>query len=155
MCFHDAYTLLSGRNRHLHITGQNKLSHMSVFSIGIMLNFQSLVDFQKCLKQMKIITKLKLDNSILHVGVFRYVRNFPRVPIFSDFTKGMIGNETGHLLGMCEAPKKRHQYRQTYHVLRRNGAATSLKISFTNHYSVKSYDETNIKVFALSLWEKN
>ena len=28
-------------------TGQNKLSSMSVFSIGIMLNFQSLVDYFK------------------------------------------------------------------------------------------------------------
>ena len=32
-------------------------------------------------------------------------------------------------------------------------AATSLKISCTNLYSVKSYDETNVNVFALSLWE--
>ena len=36
--------------------------------------------------------------------------------------------------------------------MRRNIAAISLKISCKNLYSVKRYDETNIKCFALSLW---
>ena len=37
--------------------------------------------------------------------------------------------------------------------LRRNIAATSLKIVCKNLYSVKSYDNSNMEVFALSLWE--
>ena len=38
-------------------------------------------------------------------------------------------------------------------VLRRNIAATWLKILCKNLYSVKRYDETNMKVFCISLWE--
>ena len=40
-------------------------------------------------------------------------------------------------------------------MMRRNIAATSLKIVCKNLYSVKCYDKTNMKVFALSLWGKN
>ena len=59
---------------------------------------------------MKILAQLKLENRILTVitqsfkntDCLRYVRNFPRVPsFFADFTIGMIGNKTGHLL-ICE-----------------------------------------------------
>ena len=66
----------------------------------------------------------------------------------------MIGNETGHLLKCVKLYRKFIKLNETYHYLRRNIAATSLKISCTNLYSVKSYDETNMKVFALSIWEK-
>ena len=38
-------------------------------------------------------------------------------------------------------------------MLRRNIAATSLKISWNNLYSVKCYDKSNMNVLALSLWE--
>ena len=73
---------------------------------------------------------------------------------FADFTIGMIGNETGHLLKCVSLYRKCININETYHVLRRNIAATSLDISCTNLYSVKSYDETNLKGFALSLWKK-
>ena len=66
----------------------------------------------------------------------------------------MIGNETGHLLKCVTLFRKFTNINETYHVLRRNIAATSLKISFVNLYSVKSYDETTLIVFALSLWKK-
>ena len=81
--------------------------------------------------------------------------NFPRVPsfFFADFTIEMIGNKTGHLLKCVMLYRKFININETFHVLRRNIAATSLKISLINLYSVKSYDETNLKVFALSLWK--
>ena len=66
----------------------------------------------------------------------------------------MIGNETGHLLKCVTLYRKFININETYQVLRRNIAALSLKISCTNLYSVKSYDETNLKVFGLSLWKK-
>ena len=66
----------------------------------------------------------------------------------------MIGNETGHLLKCVKLYRKFININETLHIMRRNIAATSLKISCTNLYSVKSYDETTMKVFALSLWEK-
>ena len=66
----------------------------------------------------------------------------------------MIGNETGHLLKCLKLYSKFINLNETQRVLRRNIAATSLEISCTNLYSVKSYDETNMKVFVLSLWEK-
>ena len=40
---------------------------MSIFSIGIMLNFQSLFDYFKNIKTNEILSQLKLDNSILGV----------------------------------------------------------------------------------------
>ena len=80
--------------------------------------------------------------------------NFLRVPsFFANFTIGMIGNETGHLV-KCVKLYRKININETKHVLRRNIAATSLKISCKSLYSVKRYDETNMKVFALSLWEK-
>ena len=65
-----------------------------------------------------------------------------------------IGNETGHLLKREKHYGKSYNINEAWHILRRNIAATSLKISCTNLYSVKSYDKTNMEVFALSLWEK-
>ena len=38
-------------------------------------------------------------------------------------------------------------------MLRRNIAATSLKMLLKNLYSVKCYDKLNMNVLALSLWE--
>ena len=43
--------------------------------------------------------------------------------------------------------------RVTEHMLKTNNAATSLKFSCKNLYSVNCYDKTNMKVFAFSLWE--
>ena len=73
---------------------------------------------------------------------------------FADFTIGMIGNETGISLKCVKLYRKMLNICETWHVLRRNIAATSLKISCINLYSVKSYDETNMKVFALNILEK-
>ena len=73
---------------------------------------------------------------------------------FANFTIGMIGNETRHLLKCVKLYRKLIIINETQHVLRRNIAATSLKISCKNLYSVKSNDETNMNVFALCLWEK-
>ena len=66
----------------------------------------------------------------------------------------MIGNETGHLLKCVKLYRKCININEHLPVLRRNIAATSLKIPCINLYSVKSYDETNLKVFTLKLWEK-
>ena len=59
----------------------------------------------------------------------------------------MIGNETGHLLKCLK-----YQYLASFE----GGggiAAIWLKIACKISYSVKRYDETNMKVFALSQWE--
>ena len=53
----------------------------------------------------------------------------------------------GHLLKFVKLYRKFINISETWHALRRNIAPTSLK----NLYSVKSYDETNMKVSALSL----
>ena len=42
---------------------------------------------------------------------------------------------------------------ETLHMLRKNIAATSLKILWKNLYLVKCYDKSNMNVFTLSLWE--
>ena len=68
------------------------------------------------------------------------------IQLFADFTIGMIGNETGHLLKRVKFYRKFININETSNILRRSIAATSLKISCTNVYSVKSYDETNMKV---------
>ena len=79
----------------------------------------------------------------------------PRVlSSFADFTIGMIGNETGHLLKRQKLYRKFININETYYVLRRNIDVTSLKSSCRNLYKVNSYDATNMKVFALSLWGK-
>ena len=74
--------------------------------------------------------------------------------MFVNFTRGMIGNDTGHLLKCVKLHRKCININDTKRVVSRNIAATSLKILCSNLYSVKSYDETNMNVFALSLWEK-
>ena len=66
----------------------------------------------------------------------------------------MRGNETGHLLKCVKLYRKVNNMSGTWHSLRRNIAATSLKILFKNLYSVKKYDKTNIMVFALRQREK-
>ena len=66
----------------------------------------------------------------------------------------MMGNETGYLLKRVKLYRKFMNIDETLHVFRKNIVATFLKISCTNLFSRKSYDETNMKVFALSLWEK-
>ena len=67
----------------------------------------------------------------------------------------MIGNETGHLLKCVKLYRKCININEhLLPVLRINIAATSLKISCINLYSVKSDDETNLKIFTLKLWEK-
>ena len=65
----------------------------------------------------------------------------------------MIGNETGHLLECVELYGKFINKNETWHMLRGNIDATSLKILWKNLYSVKCYDKSNMNVFTLSLWE--
>ena len=60
----------------------------------------------------------------------------------------------GHLLKCVKLYRTFINVDETLHYLRRTIAATSLKISCPNLYSVKRYDETNMNVFALSIWEK-
>ena len=104
---------------------------------------------------MKILTQLKLDNSTL--GLHKVsIKNTDCLSIcakfskskkwFADFTIGMIWNETGHLLKCVKLCRNLINIDETKHVLRRNIAAISLKISSINLYSVKSYDKTNMKV---------
>ena len=59
----------------------------------------------------------------------------------------------GHLLKFVKLFRKIINISETWHALRGLIVSTSLKISCKNLYSVKSNDETNMKVFALSLWE--
>ena len=65
----------------------------------------------------------------------------------------MIGNEKGHLLKFVMLLGKFINKNETYHMLRGNIAATSLKFLWNNLYSVKCYDKSNMGVFKLSLWE--
>ena len=58
-----------------------------------------------------------------------------------------------HLLKCVKLYGRFININETQNVLKRNIAATSLKISCKNLYEVKSYDGTNMKVFALSLLE--
>ena len=54
----------------------------------------------------------------------------------------------------CEALRKIVQYyRNLAHDERKDCADNSLKIVCKNLFSVKCYDKTNMKVFALSLWK--
>ena len=65
----------------------------------------------------------------------------------------MIGNETGHSLECPKVYGKFINKNETLHMLRGNIAATSLKILSENLFSVKCYDNTNMNVFTLSLWD--
>ena len=53
----------------------------------------------------------------------------------------------GHLMKFVKLHRKFISISETWRALRRNIVPTSLKISCKNRYSVKSYDETNMKVF--------
>ena len=66
---------------------------------------------------------------------------------------GLIGNETGHLLECVELYGKHINKSETYRMVRRNIAATSLKILWENLYLVKCYDKINMNILTLSLWE--
>ena len=65
---------------------------------------------------MQILTQLKLDNSILSVLHKVSIKNTDCLSIcakfskstqfFADFTIGMIGNETGHLLKCVKLYRK-------------------------------------------------
>ena len=78
--------------------------------------------------------------------------NFPRVPIFLPIYYRKDRERNGEFTEMCEVSISMKS--GSFFFFRNNIAASSLKISCTNLYSLKSYDETNIEVFALSLWEK-
>ena len=56
---------------------------------------------------------------------------------FADFTIGMIGNETGHFMECVKLYRDFIKINETKHVLRKNIAATSLKISCSHLYSLQ------------------
>ena len=62
----------------------------------------------------------------------------------ANYTIGMIGNEMGHLLECVELNGKLINKSEIWRMLRRNSAATSLKMLLKNLYSVKCYDKLNI-----------
>ena len=64
----------------------------------------------------------------------------------------MIRNETENLFKYVKLYRKYINTNGTY--ILRSITSTALKLSCTNLYSVDRYDETNMKVFALSLWGK-
>ena len=78
---------------------------------------------------------------------------FKSTHIFANFTIGMTEKETGQLLKYMKLHGKCINIRVTEHMLKTKNAATSLKFSCKNLYSVNCYDKTNMKVFAFSLWE--
>ena len=81
---------------------------MSLFSIAIMINSQSLIVYLKISKVVEnsYFTQvrqqyLRCNYTTFNLKIqisFGYVLNFPRVSIVAKFTIGMIGKETGHLL---------------------------------------------------------
>ena len=78
---------------------------------------------------------------------------YKSIQFSANFTIGMIGNETGHLLECAEHYGKLINKSETWRMMRGNIAATSLKILRKNIYLVKCYDKLNMNVFTLSLWE--
>ena len=74
------------------------------------------------------------------------------IQFLANFTIGIIGNETGHLLEFVELYGKLINKSETQRMVRRNIAATSLKMLLKNLYSVKCYDKLNMNVLTLSLW---
>ena len=66
----------------------------------------------------------------------------------------MIGNETGHLLKFVDLRRKWINISETLHMLRRDIAASMLKILCQKINPIKSYSKTKMTVFVLSLWEK-
>ena len=81
--------------------------------------------------------------------------NFPGVPIlFANFTIiGMIGNETGHVLKCVKLYAKFININEIWHMFRKKHCCYFAENFMENLYSVKCYDKTNTKVFALSLCE--
>ena len=71
----------------------------------------------------------------------------------ATFTIEMIGNETGHLLKCVELQRKSFNKSATKHTLGRNIDTPVLKLVCENLNSLKSYDKTIVKHFALSLWK--
>ena len=92
---------------------------MSVFSIGLMSNSQSLVVYLKMSKTIENsystqvrqqylrcnYTKFKLEIPI----VSRYMLNFPKVPIFLLFLLGIEREQNGTFTEISEALWKFHQ----------------------------------------------
>ena len=66
---------------------------------------------------------MKIPIAFRHVLVFS-LSTF----IFANFTIGMIGKETGHLLKCVKINRRFINKSETLHMLKRNIAATSLKI---------------------------
>ena len=75
------------------------------------------------------------------------------IQFLANFTIGMIGNKTGHLLECVELYGKLINKSETKRMVRGNISATSLKMLWKKLYSVKYYDKLNMNVFTLSLWE--
>ena len=73
--------------------------------------------------------------------------------MFSNFTIERIGDEIGHLLECVKLYGKFINTSKTWHMLRGNIAANSLKILWKNLYLEKCYEKSNMNVFTLSLWE--
>ena len=64
-----------------------------------------------------------------------------------------IFQEYPNLLECVELYGKSSNKSETYHKLRRNVPATSMKIFWKNLYWVKWYATSNMNVFTLSIWE--
>ena len=94
--------------------------------------------------------KFQLKTSLIS----RYVLILPSVPmVFANCSIGRDENDHRHLLKCVKLYGKFIIIRETLPILRRHIAAILLKILCGNPNSVKSYDKSNMKVFALSLWE--
>ena len=82
---------------------------------------------------------------------FGCVLNFRRVSIFGQFYYRNDRERTGRLLECVELYGKLINKSETQRMVIGNIAATSLKMSWKNLYSVKCYDKLNMNVFTLSL----
>ena len=65
----------------------------------------------------------------------------------------MIGNETGPSHKFVDLSRKLINKYETLHMLRRDIAASSLKILYEYFISVKNFGKINLNIFTLSLWE--
>ena len=65
----------------------------------------------------------------------------------------MIGNETTLLLKFVDLSRELTNKCETLHMLRRDIAASSLKM-YEHFDPIKRYGKSNMIVFVLSLWEK-
>ena len=84
-----------------------------------------------------------------------FVKFSTSIQFFANFTIVMIGKETGHLLECVKPYGKCIDKIEAKHMLRGNIAATLLKFSWENLYSVKGNDKSNMNVFSLSIWENS